>query len=96
MNYMNVVENRIYEDLKKRDMLYGVIIGTVPPIFLGAFTPIYAVLELIVYAVTKNKIWLYASIASFIVSIVMLLVYYSSGYRNFLNREINILPFKFS
>lgn len=96
MKYIDVVEERIYEQMRTRDMIYGVIVGTIPSVFLGAFAPVYAVVELIAYAVTKDRIWLYASIASFIVSFITLFVYYSDGYRNFLHKEISILPVKFS
>lgn len=93
-NYMDVIDNRVYAEIQRRDIIYGVIVGTVPSIFLGVFIPLYCIAELIAYAVTKNKVWLYAAITSFIVSIVAILVYASSGYRDFLHREIEIIPFK--
>ena len=95
-DFIDVVDERVYAEIQRRDVMYGVIVGTVPSIFLGVFTPLYCVAELILYAATKNKLWLYAAITSFIVSIAMILVYASSGYRDFLHREIEILPFKFS
>ena len=96
MDYQDLIEERLYANLLSRDMVNGTIIGTVPPIFLGLFSPLYGVAELIAYVVTGKKIWLYAAIASFIVSIGIYLVHYSSEYNNFLNKEASIIPIKFS
>ena len=96
MEYMDLVEQRVYEQVISKDIAYGVIIGTVPTIFLGAFGTVYAIAELVAYAYTKNKMWLYASIASFIVSFVMMFVYYSDPYRNFIQKTTTLIPVKFS
>jgi len=92
MDYQQLIEERIYAEMHNRDIIYGTIIGTVPSLFLGLYTPLYATAELIAYFFTKRKMLLYAAIVSFIVSIAFYLTFYSTAYRNFMKKETEILP----